>query len=282
MSIRSILQLFFIFLFFSPIFSSYNYAPDFEHVDYERPIVVCVPSYNNEKYCIKCLESIFSQNYSNYRVIYIDDASTDETYKKVLDFIVTNNYQDKVVLIRNSQNEGMVFNHYFMANLCMPCEIVVSLDGDDSFYCDDALSRINRAYMDPNVWVTYGQFEETGSIYCHKPTAVFKHKLHPHIIRRTPFMFMQPRTYYAGLFHLIPSSHLKLGDKFFPIAGDVAIMTFLIDMARDHTFFIPDIIYSYNNENPINDFKKNRNYQLIVENYIKTFPPLERIEELYW
>jgi len=50
-----------------------------------------VPGYNNNaRFRIEYnLNSIFMQNYTNYKVIIIDDASTDgttEAYKKYLDF----------------------------------------------------------------------------------------------------------------------------------------------------------------------------------------------------
>jgi glycosyltransferase involved in cell wall biosynthesis len=275
---------FLVLCFAVPLFSitsEYNYAPDFDKVDYERPIVVCIPSFNNEKYCYACLESVFIQNYKNFRVIYIDDASTDKTNKYVYDYINKKNVSDRISMITNPRNQTMLPNHYFMAHLCEDEEIVVSLDGDDKFFNNDALSRINRAYMDEDVWVTYGQFQETGNKYYHKPRAVLKHKLHPRIVRKMPFMFMQPRTYYAGLFKQIPQEYFEWGTSLYPISGDVAIMTFLIDLAREHTYFIPDIIYSYNNENPINDHNKDRDFQLEVEKAIKLRAPLERATKPY-
>ena len=45
----------------------------------ERPIVVIVPSYNNYKWCNSNIDSVLNQNYNNYRVIYINDCSSDET-----------------------------------------------------------------------------------------------------------------------------------------------------------------------------------------------------------
>ena len=36
----------------------------------EKPFVIVVPSYNNEKYCEQNLLSILGQEYQNFRVIY--------------------------------------------------------------------------------------------------------------------------------------------------------------------------------------------------------------------
>src|SRR3990167_9582444 len=43
----------------------------------QKPFVVVISGYNNGAYLERTLRSIFSQVYDRYRLIYIDDASTD-------------------------------------------------------------------------------------------------------------------------------------------------------------------------------------------------------------
>ena len=43
-------------------------------------VVLC---HNCEQYIEDCLQSIKKQNYNNYEVIIIDDASSDNTYKVI-------------------------------------------------------------------------------------------------------------------------------------------------------------------------------------------------------
>src|SRR3989304_6153185 len=45
----------------------------------EKPIVVVIPSYNNKQWYQKNLDSVLTQNYHNFRIIFIDDASPDGT-----------------------------------------------------------------------------------------------------------------------------------------------------------------------------------------------------------
>jgi hypothetical protein len=40
----------------------------------ENPLVVIIPSYKNAKYYKQNLDSVFNQNYTNYRVIYVADG----------------------------------------------------------------------------------------------------------------------------------------------------------------------------------------------------------------
>jgi len=44
-----------------------------------KSLVVVIPSFNNARWCRRNLESVLDQAYPLYRVIYIDDASTDGT-----------------------------------------------------------------------------------------------------------------------------------------------------------------------------------------------------------
>src|ERR1700733_7929082 len=58
--------------------------PLVEHaVKEHKPIVVVIPSYNNPPYCERNLRSVLDQKYDNFRVIYIDDCSADNTYASV-------------------------------------------------------------------------------------------------------------------------------------------------------------------------------------------------------
>ena len=56
----------------------------------------------------------------------------------------------------------------------------------------------------------------------------------------------------------------------------------IVEMAWDHVRFIPNFLYVYNNENPINDHKNGqRTYQVKVYNYFKALKPYPKIEYLF-
>ena len=48
----------------------------------EKPIVVITAVYNAENYIDKCIRSVAAQDYENYRMIIINDASTDRTAER--------------------------------------------------------------------------------------------------------------------------------------------------------------------------------------------------------
>jgi glycosyltransferase involved in cell wall biosynthesis len=79
----------------------------------ELPFCIIVPSFNNAKdfrYEFN-LQSIFNQDYDNYRVVIVDDASSDNTTALIKHFMKKNKkYEDKVVLITNKKQMTAVPN----------------------------------------------------------------------------------------------------------------------------------------------------------------------------
>ena len=52
----------------------------------DNPLVsVLIPAYNHQDYVQKTIQSIINQTYQNIELIIIDDGSTDDTWKKILD-----------------------------------------------------------------------------------------------------------------------------------------------------------------------------------------------------
>ena len=125
----------------------------------EKPFVVVITSYNNQKWYTRNLQSVLSQNYSNFRVIYTDDCSPDGTGDLVEEYLIENDAHKKVALINNTMRRGGLHNLYTMIYACDDDEIIVNLDGDDWFPDNDVLTRLNSVYSSNEVWLTYGQFQ---------------------------------------------------------------------------------------------------------------------------
>lgn len=217
----------------------------------EHPIVVVIPSYNNSQWYGANLRSVLCQNYNNFRVIYVDDCSTDNTYELVKEFIKSKNVEHKVTLIHNNVRKGALANIYASIHSCKNHELIVLVDGDDWLYNANALAKVNCVYADPNIWMTYGQWQaypdnRVGD--CKEIPFLVKDN---NVYREWDWATSHLRTFYAGLFHLIKIEDLYYHDDFFPMSADLAVMYPLFEMAAERAQFISKILYIYNDANPI-------------------------------
>lgn len=69
-------------------------------------ISIIIATWNGQKYISYCLDSVFNQNFQDFKILIIDNASTDNTVK-----IIKTNYQSQIAssklkLIENKKNAG--------------------------------------------------------------------------------------------------------------------------------------------------------------------------------
>lgn len=247
----------------------------------EKPFVIVIPSYNNTKYCEQNLVSVLGQEYENFRVIYIDDASTDDTREKIQTLIDRSPAKNKVTLITREKNCGSLYNLNEVIRTCADHEIILRVDGDDFLAHPLVLKKLNRIYQNKNVWMAYGNYldyptyKQTPKLCAPFPTSVIKGRH----FRQYKWVSSHPQTFYAGLFKKIAVKDLMKDGEFLPMAGDMAIIIPMLEMAADHVLHIQDVLYLYNRINPISDHRKNLKLQSICERHVrslKTYPRLEK------
>jgi glycosyltransferase involved in cell wall biosynthesis len=96
-----------------------------------QPLVtITIPTYNQEKYIGRAIESCLKQDYPNLEIIVSDDCSTDGTYSAAKAY-----EGNQVKVHRTPANMGRVKNYRHTLYNLAKGEWVVNLDGDD-FYND--------------------------------------------------------------------------------------------------------------------------------------------------
>lgn len=248
----------------------------------ENRFVVIIPSYNNKSWCSQNILSVLNQNYSNYRIIYTDDCSTDNTSDKILSTIKNHNKKDLVTLIKNDVRLGATYNKYNMIQRCDDDEIVMILDGDDWFANSNVINRVNEEYNKRNIWITYGQYQSypDNRIGCSRE--IPKNVISSNSFRTYRWCSSHLRTYYSWLFKLINIEDLKHEGKWLEMTGDLAEMFPMLEMAGEHQSFISDIVYIYNYTSPINDAKVNINLQQNLERKIRSMKPYSKLGDNYF
>lgn len=100
---------------------------------------IIIPVYNTEKYLRNCLDSVFSQSFSDYEVIVIDDGCTDKSIDIVKEYDVN--------LIKNS-SETIGPSSARNLGISVACgDYLLFLDSDD-YYDADLLSVLDSSLDD--------------------------------------------------------------------------------------------------------------------------------------
>ncbi|WP_303813338.1 glycosyltransferase family A protein, partial [Apibacter mensalis] len=75
-------------------------------MDKELPLVSIVAiNYNNSKHLVETLDSIDQQTYKNIELIIVDDCSTDDSVKKIDQWLLT--YNKPFQFIKHIENKGI-------------------------------------------------------------------------------------------------------------------------------------------------------------------------------
>ena len=244
---------------------------------------VVIPTYNNEKWCIQNLKSVLRQNYSRFSVTIINDCSTDKTGLLLERYIAQKKLSDKVHLVHNRGRSGMLANIYNAVRKIDPRSIVVTVDGDDTLYGSNVFTILANVYKNPNVWMTYGSWvsDPPGARKCNCrefPEEVARQNL----FRKYGYISSQLRTFYAKLFQKIAKEDLQHNGKFFMTAGDVAFMIPMLEMASErHFYYVKDVIYNYNMQNPLSDFRINAEYRTKCSKRIRSKKPYKPLKTLF-
>lgn len=114
-----------------------------------------IPSYNNENWIYRNLDSVCNQNYNNYEIIYINDCSTDNTNDIAKTYIQHN----KNLIVRNTNTRKFqAYARYIGYRDALDEEILIFLDGDDWLVNNYVLKFLNLFYSYYDLDATYGSY----------------------------------------------------------------------------------------------------------------------------
>jgi len=251
---------------------------------------ILIASYNNEKYVIENLQSACFQKSTNpYHVYYVNDCSTDRTAEMVESFIREHQLESLVTVIHNTKNVGPLENYYNTIHNFIPNhKVVVNLDGDDFLAHDNVLLTLEKYYANPNLWMTYGsalEYPSMKNIWWIKaiPDDVIRQRK----FRKFGFVTHHLRTFKAGLFKKIKKEDLMYKGSFIRFSGDLAFMMPMLELCApypgieiNHSQSIPEILYYWRVDNPINDFRAHRNEQNEIQDLIEFRPIYDQLRTL--
>jgi len=132
-------------------------------------ISVIIPTYNNEKYISKAIDSVLSQTYQNFSIIVIDDGSTDNT-KQIL-----TRYQEKITYIYQENQGVSVARNTGIHN--SNSDYIAFLDSDDEWLPRKLEMQVGILDKKKNIGLVHSndiRISEDGKIlYIDKPKAKY-------------------------------------------------------------------------------------------------------------
>jgi len=241
-------------------------------------IKIIIPFYNVEKWILRCIRSIKAQNYQNYRAILVNDMSTDNTLSTIQKEIKNS---DKFSLIHTGENGGPLNSTIHGIEYSKPNDkdVIIVLDGDDWFANKNSLSIVNDAYMTTNCLMTYGSYIE----YPRAIRGQFSKQLPNEVIQTKKFRQYHWVTSHLRTFKYILWRNIQREDlldstgKTYTMAGDLAAVFPMLEMAEERSHYIKDIIHVYNRSNPLNEDKINHNLQSAIELEVRNKPVYPRL-----
>ena len=244
-----------------------------------KKIAIIIPSYNNCQSYERNLSSVVAQDFHDFRVIYVDDCSSDRTGELVEQFIADRNLGNLIHLIRNPVRIGALQNLYNTVHRCDDNEIVILLDGDDWFAHNGVLKKVNEVYAHPDCWMTYGQYRSWPDNMIEYSREIPSDVIDTNNFRENEWCASHLRSFYAWLFKLIKMEDLiSPCGSFYHMAWDQAIMFPMLEMSGHRAKFISEVLYIYNAANPINDCKVDRQLQRSLETAIRMQKRYDRLK----
>jgi alpha-1,3-rhamnosyltransferase len=133
-----------------------------------EPLVsVLVPSFNQEKYIVDCLESIRNLDYPNLELIVSDDASRDGTFEVANQWIEEHPERFvRAVAVRQPVNLGIVRHFQYLFDQAQG-EFLVYLAADDCLVPYSIRCRLQVLQQDSSIDAVFGnaqQIQEDGNV----------------------------------------------------------------------------------------------------------------------
>lgn len=123
-------------------------------------VSVIIPTYNRAKFISETLESVFSQTFTDYEVIVVDDGSTDNTIQ------ILANYGDRLRVISLEENTGPSVSRNIALRAAQG-EFIALLDSDDLWYPNMLATTVDYLEHNPNTDLVCGAWDiidETGRV----------------------------------------------------------------------------------------------------------------------
>jgi len=219
-------------------------------------LLLVVSSHNNALFVDRNLQSLFGQDYPLWRMVYVDDASTDGTPALVAEAVRRAGLQDKVRLVQNRERRFAAFSRHAAYRDCGDDEVVVMVDGDDWLPHPGVLGRVAEAYRSGELLAGYGQFR-TFDGKALSARVFGAREFPPAVVRARAFrsfawISQHLRTFRGSLIRRIPPRFLQDQEgRWARVCTDMAESFWCLENARGRHRNLGEVAYVYNKHRPL-------------------------------
>lgn len=211
----------------------------------QNRFVFVAPMYNASETLDQMLHSVVGQSYKNWRLILIDDVSSEthalkqrETLMRFLNLDM--NLDDKIDVVWNTEKKWEVANVLHGISMCEDDDIVCRIDADDWLVDLDALTYLNAIYNQTQadcLWTAHRWAFTDKNISGPLPAGEdpYKH----------PWVSSHLKTFRKRLLNGVSDANYRGEDgNYIRRAGDQAIMLPVLHNSQRRGF-VPRVMYHY-------------------------------------
>lgn len=223
----------------------------------DSKVVIYIRGYNTPCEKLKRLfDSLKKQTYQDFAIVYVDDASQNESakYAKFI-FKYDRYFAEKVSAYFNDTNIGELENFVFVMQnvITNPDTVVINLDNDDYLVNDVAIEKIVQEFNN-GADITVGNCVRYDKPLKHYKIVSFDKPW----LRDGDNLWLHPKCFKRYLFDYIDiENDLKLYGKYIDVNTDFAFMLPMLDKAQKKVF-IDETLYYF--EPSIDNMQKQGKY----------------------
>lgn len=124
-------------------------------------IDIILPVYNSQRFIKKTINSVLNQTFKSWKLIIIDDGSTDSTYEVLNALRKKIKKRKKIIILRNNINKGQGFSRNRGLNYSKS-KFVAFLDSDDTWHKNKLKNQIEFMSIN-NYDFTYTDYKITNN-----------------------------------------------------------------------------------------------------------------------
>jgi len=196
--------------------------------------------WNGGNHVKNCINSLKNQYYTNFVSYFIDDMSTDNSYEIAKETIGDD---ERFILIKNESKKFKTKNFIDVIRNNPKIDwddVIIEIDGDDQLADSYVLGRINKVFMDKNIWLCGTRWKDKNGKLGNYG------KPNPERARSTVWNFSHMRSFRAFLFRQIKDEHFKMNGEYFKGACDIAHAIPMLEMSgSEHFHYINEPLYIY-------------------------------------